>query len=119
MSNPQQPTRRTKHVDIKKFAILDWIENDLIATKRIKTTDNSSDGMTKSLGRILDYRHFDYLMGYYLPTYADNNNTQTTGNDHTVSSMYGESISNLSLSVLGTRGGIIHSTNRGKSPIIN
>ena len=105
MGNAQQPTRRTKHMDIKKFAILDWIERDLITMQRISTTDNSSDGMTKSLGRILHYRHFDYLMGYYVPRYADNNNTTSTGNDHTVSSMYGDSIFHLSLSVLGTRGG--------------
>ena len=106
MGNAQQPTRRTKHIDIKKFALLDWIEHDLIIMQRIKTTDNSSDGMTKSLGRILHYRHFDYIMGYYVPKYADNSNTHKSGNDHTISSMYVENNNLFSLKVLGTRGGV-------------
>ena len=65
MGNAQQPTRQTKHVDIKKFAILDWIEHYLLIMKQIKTTDNAADGMTKSLGKLLHYCHFDYLIGYY------------------------------------------------------
>lgn len=28
-ANAQQPTRRTRHMDIKKFALLDWVEEDL------------------------------------------------------------------------------------------
>jgi hypothetical protein len=30
MGNAQQPTRRTRHLDLKKFAILDWIQRDLM-----------------------------------------------------------------------------------------
>ena len=71
MGNAQQPTRRTKHVDIKKFALLDWIQHDLLIMQRINTTDNCADSMTKSLGRILHYRHFDYVMGHIKPTYTD------------------------------------------------
>ena len=70
MGNAQQPTRRTKHVDIKRFALLDWIENDLVIMKRIKTADNSADSMTKSLGLVLHYCHFDYVMGYHKPEYT-------------------------------------------------
>ena len=69
MGNAQQPTRRTKHVDIKRFALLDWVEHDLMIMKRINTADNCADSMTKSLGRILHYRHFDYVMGYHRPEY--------------------------------------------------
>ena len=71
MGNAQQPTRQTKHVDIKKFALLDWVEHDMMIMKRIKTSDNGADGMTKSLGRQLHYRHFDYIMGYHKPNYTD------------------------------------------------
>ena len=42
--------------------------------KQIATANNASDAMTKSLGHILHYRHFDYIMGYYVPNYADKNN---------------------------------------------
>jgi hypothetical protein len=30
MANAQQPTRRTRHMGIKKFALLDWVEQDMI-----------------------------------------------------------------------------------------
>ena len=70
MANAQQPTRRTRHMDIKHFAILDWVERDLVVMKRINTTDNYADSMTKSLGRQLHYRHNDYILGKIVPAYA-------------------------------------------------
>ena len=76
MGNAQQPTRRTKHVEVKKFALLDWVERDLLFMKRINTSDNCADGMTKPLGKTLHYWHFDYTMGYYKPDYANNNKSQ-------------------------------------------
>jgi len=30
MANAQQPTKRTRHIDIKHFALLDWVEQDLL-----------------------------------------------------------------------------------------
>ena len=69
MGNAQQPTRRTRHMDLKKFAILDWIKRDLLIMKRIHTSLNCSDAMTKQTGRQLFYRHFDYIMGRVKPTY--------------------------------------------------
>jgi hypothetical protein len=30
MGNTQKPTARTRHIDIKYFALCDWIERDLI-----------------------------------------------------------------------------------------
>ena len=72
-----------------------------------KGTDWQSldDGMTKSLGWILHYHHFDYIMGFYSPKYADNNNTHRSGKDHNISSMNVPNIIFSLLSVLGTRGG--------------
>jgi hypothetical protein len=43
MGNAQQPTRRTRHLELRKFALLDWIQHDLILMKRILTSDNCSD----------------------------------------------------------------------------
>ena len=48
MANAQQPTRHTRHMDIKYFALTDWVERDLLIMKRINTTDNYSDSMTKA-----------------------------------------------------------------------
>ncbi len=70
MGNAQQPTRRTRHMDIKHFSLLDWIERELIIMKRIKTSDNSADALTKPLGRTLHYRHTDYILGKLIPSYA-------------------------------------------------
>jgi hypothetical protein len=67
MANAQQPTRRTRHMDIKKFSLLDWVERDLIILHNINTSDNAADTMTKSLGRNLYYRHTDTIMGRRVP----------------------------------------------------
>ena len=70
MANAQQPTKRTRHMDIKTFAIQEWVEKDLLTLKRICTSDNYSDVMTKATGRTLFYRHMNYIMGKIRPTYA-------------------------------------------------
>ena len=70
MGNAQQPTRRTRHMDLKKFVLLDWVKRDLIIMKRISTNDNCSDVMTKQTGKQLFYRHFDYIMGKMIPAYV-------------------------------------------------
>ena len=72
MANQQQPTKRTRHIDIKQFVIQEWVERDLLYLRRVSTADNYADAFTKTLGRILHYRHFDYIMGRIRPTFADN-----------------------------------------------
>jgi dUTP pyrophosphatase len=70
MANAQQPTKRTRHMDIKTFVLQQWVEQDLIRLKRINTTDNYADVMTKSTGRTLFYRHMNYILGKIIPTYC-------------------------------------------------
>ena len=77
MGNAQKPTRRTRHMDLKKFALLDWIKKDLLIMKRIKTSDNSSDAMTKQTGRQLFHRHFDLIMGRIKPDYVEAKQSQS------------------------------------------
>jgi hypothetical protein len=67
MANASQPTKRTRHMDIRHFAIQEWVECDLIQLKRVDTTVNLSDTLTKPLQRILFYRHLDALMGSHGP----------------------------------------------------
>ena len=57
MANSGQPTKRTRHMDTKHFALQQWVDQDLLSLKRINTADNESDLMTKNLGRSLFYRH--------------------------------------------------------------
>ena len=70
MAKSQQPTRRTRHMDIKAFAIQDWVERDLIILQRINTSDNEADSMTKATDRTLFYRHNDFIMGKVKPAYT-------------------------------------------------
>ena len=70
MANAQRPTRRTRHMDVKYFALQHWIENDLLNMKRIHTSDNYADALTKASGKILFYRHMDFIMGYVIPHWS-------------------------------------------------
>lgn len=85
MGNAQQPTRRTRHMDIKKFVLVDWIEQDLLTMKYISTADNYSDAMTKPLGKNLHFRHFDFIMGRHQPEYTSKNQNETLKCEHTLS----------------------------------
>ncbi len=70
LANAQQPTRRTRHMDIKNFALQDWVKQDLLRLIRIATNDNYADVMTKATARTLFYRHMNYIMGKIIPAYV-------------------------------------------------
>ena len=70
MANANKPTKRTKHVDTRYFALQSWVEQDLVLLKSIPTKDNSSDALTKNTARILFNRHMDYILGRMIPEYA-------------------------------------------------
>ena len=69
MTQNQKPTKNTRHVDLRHFAVVDWVAQDLLNVKKISTKDNSSDTLTKSLGKTLFYRHTDTILGYRRPDY--------------------------------------------------
>ena len=71
MTQAMKPTKRTRHVDTRYFAILDWIQTDNIEIAKIDTADNASDALTKALGRVLFYRHNATLLGHRIPTYVE------------------------------------------------
>jgi hypothetical protein len=70
MANAQKPTTRTRHMDIRYFALADWVERDLMVLQRVHTSINMADHMTKLLDRTLFYRHVDYIMGHVPPMYS-------------------------------------------------
>jgi hypothetical protein len=70
MTNAQQPTRRTRHVELKQFAVLQWVEDEQIIFGDIGTAYNISDSLTKQTGRTKFHQHHDLLMGRLRPTYA-------------------------------------------------
>ena len=70
MANAQQPTKRTRQVETRHFAIQAWVERDLLTLLRIATNDNYSDVLTKATGRVFFYRHMIYIMGKLRPSYV-------------------------------------------------
>jgi hypothetical protein len=71
MTNAQQPTRRTRHVELKQFAVLQ-VEDEQMIFGEIATAYNISDSLTKQTGRIKYYQHHDILMGRLRPEYSRN-----------------------------------------------
>ena len=75
MTQALKPTKRTRHVDTRYFAILDWVQTDQLEIRKIDTSDNAADALTKALGRILFYRHTDTLLGRRTPSFMTYENT--------------------------------------------
>jgi hypothetical protein len=67
MANAQKPTPRTHHMDIKYFALRDWVEQDLICLKQINTKFNLANPFTKTLQRPSFHCHVDFILGHVPP----------------------------------------------------
>jgi Reverse transcriptase (RNA-dependent DNA polymerase) len=70
MVDAQAPTKRTRHVDIRYFALLQWSESNQLKAEAITTEENISDSMTKALGRIKFHQQADIYMGRTPPSYV-------------------------------------------------
>eukprot|EP00934_Nitzschia_sp_Nitz4_P000755 Nitzschia sp. Nitz4//scaffold72_size95085//6004//8247//NITZ4_004742-RA/size95085-processed-gene-0.2-mRNA-1//1//CDS//3329557321//755//frame0 len=70
LSNAQQPTKHTRHVDMKHFVILDWTQEDKIHYKATPTQFNISDSISKPNPRTKHHEHFDIIMGKHPPHYV-------------------------------------------------
>ena len=70
MAHAGQPTRQSRHIDIRHYAVLDWVERDLIALEDVPSGHNVSDALTKQTGATLFLRHIDVLMGRRPPRYV-------------------------------------------------
>ena len=55
MANAGKPTPRTRHINVRYFAICDWVERDLVILERVDTPQNLADNFTKPLSCILFY----------------------------------------------------------------
>ena len=63
--NSQKPTERTRHMEIRYFAIQDWKQNNEILLLHIPGIINPSDDLTKPLGYMLHNRHARFIMNGY------------------------------------------------------
>jgi hypothetical protein len=83
MGNAQKPTARTHHINIRYFALCEWVEWDLIHLEWINTLINIADHLAKPLSRVLFHRHADFLLGHVPPKYSPvYQHTITTYGDH-------------------------------------
>jgi hypothetical protein len=78
LTNAQQPTRRTRHIDMKDFCILQWTEEEQINYKDVATALNVSDSLSKPTGRIKFHEHMDIMMGRRKPIYVHSTTTAQT-----------------------------------------
>ena len=62
--NANKPTGRSRHIDIRFFAIQDWKQQGHIKMEHIPGIINPADGLTKPLGYVLHSRHARYIMGH-------------------------------------------------------
>ena len=69
MANIRKSSKRTRHIDIRHFALSDWVEHDLLKLEYVETSANVSDSLTKPLGRILFNRYTKKIMGHIVPSY--------------------------------------------------
>jgi hypothetical protein len=67
MANARQTTARTRHIDIREFALVEWVEQDLMILETVKTADNGADGMTKANAKVLFQRHAATMLGKRIP----------------------------------------------------
>ena len=67
MANAEQPTRRTRHMDTKTFAIQQWVKEEHMTLQPVTTQNNAADHFSKALGRIKFYEQTDILMGRIKP----------------------------------------------------
>ena len=70
-------TKRTRHVDIRYFALLHWAETGSIKAEPVPTAHNISDSLTKATGRLKFHQHADVYMGHTPPSYVSTPSSHT------------------------------------------
>jgi hypothetical protein len=63
ITNAQQPSKCTCHVEIKEFAVQHWVEDERIIYEDVITTHNPSDSLSKALGTFR-YTHGSCILQY-------------------------------------------------------
>jgi hypothetical protein len=70
VTNAQQPTRGTQHVDMNEFIILQWTEEERITYENVPSALNPSNSHSKPTGSTKFYEHRYILMGRQRPQYV-------------------------------------------------
>ncbi len=70
IANAQEPTTRTRYMDIKYHFLCEWVEHDLLIFSWVDTLVKMLDHFTNQLGPTLFHCHVDYIMGWIPPHYT-------------------------------------------------
>ena len=70
MLNHQRPMKRMRHIDTQWFAIQEWKQRGDIILQYVNMKDNSADGFTKALGRLMHGKCSNKAMGLYGSPYT-------------------------------------------------
>ena len=79
MANAEQPTRRTRHMETKTFAMQQWIREENMLLKAIGTQNNAADHFSKALGQMKFYEQTDLLMGRTKPNNQSATHSKNVG----------------------------------------
>jgi len=89
MGNNVRPTDRTRHMDIRWFALQEWIHIDKdIILIHISGDLNASDALSKALPWIKHYRHMSRVMGGIGPVYLNGTHTFVPVEGCTIKAMF-------------------------------
>ena len=67
VANTEQPTRRTRHMDAKAFAMQQWTKEQHPVSESMTAKLNAADHFSKALRRIEFYKQTDVTMGRRKP----------------------------------------------------
>ena len=70
MANAPAPTRLTRHLEIRRFALLQWVEDKKSILEAIPTDANHINPMIKALARTTFHQDADVYMGRVPPSYV-------------------------------------------------
>jgi hypothetical protein len=63
MANAKLPTDRSRHIDIQKCALQEWMAKGEVSMRHVRGTINPDYALTKALGLLLHHRHSAQVMG--------------------------------------------------------
>ena len=89
MGNNIRPTDHTHHMDIRWFALQEWIHIDKdIILIHIPGDLNASDALTKALAWVKHYRHMSRAMGVTGPVYLSSSSMLKPTNLQAIKALY-------------------------------
>jgi hypothetical protein len=80
VATAQQPTRRTRCIDMKQFVIPQWSGEDLLSVADCPSALLVADSVTKQTGHTKFYEYMDAIMGRRKPKFSPTNPTVCTIN---------------------------------------